>query len=300
MKSRAITLAFAACLISSLALAGETWTLDSSASNARLFQGSKANPDSVNTGIARVTGRVKLDTSNLDHSIFDLSFYPADRYWKHALSVNDNLPVGYPTGQTLLTFKSKRIVRTGNGKLKVIGDLTLTRAGRNVTATPTEAYAGSAYGNPNIDADTHEIRFRFSTLRTVLSSGPLTPTTLQNIGALEIVGATRVGHEDFPELLGAIKDTNWQSIVQSQDSHKPSTVGEDYSGAQCIGTVIAATSDDHCHTPASVGEDYSGTLCTSAADNQTIIVSGFKVASHRARPISRNALGGRRNSLTVG
>jgi polyisoprenoid-binding protein YceI len=78
MKHRAITFAFAACLFSSLAFAEDTWTLDSSTSNARLYQGSKANPDSVNTGVARVTGKVKLDTNDPEKSIFDLSIYSAD------------------------------------------------------------------------------------------------------------------------------------------------------------------------------------------------------------------------------
>jgi hypothetical protein len=41
MKHRAITFAFAACLFSSLAFAEDTWTLDSSTSNARLYQGPK-------------------------------------------------------------------------------------------------------------------------------------------------------------------------------------------------------------------------------------------------------------------
>ena len=31
------------------------------------------------------------------------------------------------TDQTLLTFRSTRILRTGNGKLEVVGDLTLSR-----------------------------------------------------------------------------------------------------------------------------------------------------------------------------
>jgi polyisoprenoid-binding protein YceI len=74
MKYRAITFAFA--VVSSLAFARDTWTLDSSTSNARLFQGSRANPDSVNTGVARVTGKVTVDTNDQDNSIFDLSIYP--------------------------------------------------------------------------------------------------------------------------------------------------------------------------------------------------------------------------------
>jgi len=283
MKYRAITLVFAACFISSLALAGDTWTLDSVTSNARLFQGSKANPDSVNTGVARVTGQVKLDTNDPNNSAFDLSIYPADEDWGAALSSAGDLSTGYvpdATDQTLLTFNSKRIVQTGKGELVVIGDLTLTRVERTVTAAPNEAYAGPVYGAPVIHSDTREIRFLFPTLSAGVLSGPLTPVTpatLQDKGAQTIVGSARIGDEDFPELSGAIKDTNWPSVVQNQDCHAPSTVGEDYSGAQCTGTLIAATRHDNCHMPASVGEDYSGSLCTPAAGNQTTIVLDLKL-----------------------
>jgi polyisoprenoid-binding protein YceI len=280
MKHRAITFAFAACFVSSIAFASDTWTLDSSASNAMLFLGSKANPHSVNTGVARVTGKVKLDTNDPNNSAFDLSIYPADEDWGTELSSAGDLPRNYvpdATDQTLLTFNSTRIVRTGNGELEVVGNLRLTRVERTVTAAPTEAYAGPVYGDAVIHNETREITFLFLSLSAPRLSGPLTPATLQNKGAREIVESARVGHEDFPELLGAIKDTNWPSVVQNKECHPPSTVGEDYSGAQCTGTLIAATSDDNCHMPASVGEDYSGPLCTPATGNQTTIVLDLKL-----------------------
>ena len=279
MKHQAIIFAFAACFVSSPAFAGDTWTLDSSTSIARLFQGSRAHPDSVNTGVARVTGKVKLDTNVPGNSIFDLSIYPADEDWGHALSPESALPSGHvpdATDQTLLTFKSTRSLRTENGKFEVIGGLTLTRVERTVTAAPTEAYAGAVYGDPVIHNETHEITFLFPSLSAVLLPGPVTPAALQNIASQEIVGAARVTDEGFPELLGAIKETNWPPVLLNKDCHTPSTVGEDYSGAQCTGTLIAATSDDNCHIPVSVGEDYSGILCTPATGNQTTIVLDLK------------------------
>src|SRR6267154_2063654 len=118
-------------VISPLAFAdGGTWSLDSTTSTARLFQGSAADPDSVNTGVARVTGKVKLYTNDLGNSVFDLSIYPADEQWGHALSPEGTLPAGYvpdATDHTLLTFQSKSILRMGDGKLEVIGELTLMR-----------------------------------------------------------------------------------------------------------------------------------------------------------------------------
>ena len=74
MQRRAITFASAAFFITSLALASDTWILDSSRSNARLFLGSRSNSEPVKTGVARVTGKVKLDTNDLDASFFDLSY----------------------------------------------------------------------------------------------------------------------------------------------------------------------------------------------------------------------------------
>jgi polyisoprenoid-binding protein YceI len=287
MKHRAITFAFAAYLFSSLAFAGDTWTLDSNTSNARLYQGSKANPHSVNTGVAHVIGNVKLDTNDLDASIFDLSIYPADEYWSHALGADGALPTGYvpdPTDQTLLTFKATRILTKENSKFEVIGDLTLTRVERTVTAEPTEGYAGPVYGDPVVHSGTREIKFQFSTLSAAILPGPLTPAMLQNKGAQEIVGSARVGHEDFPELLAAIKGTNWPSVVQNKDCRAPSTVGEDYSGAQCTGTLTATTSDDNCQMPAFVGEDYGGLLCTPAASDQTTIVLDLKLLPTMPEP----------------
>src|ERR1700740_2845542 len=95
MKYRAITFASATFFVTSLALASDTWILDSSRSNARLFQSSKAISESVNTGVARVTGKVKLDTNDLDASFFELSIYPADEDWRHALSPQPALRTRY-------------------------------------------------------------------------------------------------------------------------------------------------------------------------------------------------------------
>src|SRR5712672_146069 len=93
-------------VISQLAFAdGGTWSLDSTTSSARFFQGSTVDPDSVNTGVARVTGKVKLDANDLRNSVFELSIYPADEQWADALGPNNSLPAGYHpdgTDHTLL------------------------------------------------------------------------------------------------------------------------------------------------------------------------------------------------------
>jgi hypothetical protein len=249
----------------------------------------------VNTGVARVTGKVKLDTNDLDASFVNLSIYPADEEWGHALSPEGTLPSGYvpdSTDHILLTFNSSRIVSTVDGKLEVIGDLTLTRVERAVTGTPTEAYAGPVYGNPVIHHETHEIKFLFPSVSAEHLSGPLTPAMQQKRGVLEIMGSARVDRDEFPELLTAIKETNWSPVVQNKDCRMQSTVGEDYSGAECTGSLIAATRDDNCHMPSPVGEDYSGSQCTPAAGNETTIVLDLKFLHKVSEPslgmLSRN------------
>jgi len=233
----------------------------------------------MNTGVAHVTGKVKLDTNDLDASFFDLSIYPADEDWGHALSPEGALPNGYlpdPTDQTLLTFKSTRILTTGNGTLEVIGNLTLTRVWRTVTAPPTEAYGGPVSGDPVIRDKTREITFLFPRVSAAHLSGPFTPAMAQTIGVLEIVGSARLDGEEFHELLTATRETNWPPVVQNRDSHVPPTVGADHREAICSGTLIAATRDGTRHLPTSVGEDYRASQCNPAIGNQTTIVLDLK------------------------
>jgi len=199
------------------------------------------------------------------------------------------LPTGYvpdATDHTLLTFHSKQILRMGDGKLEVIGDLTLTSVERSVTLTPNEAYDGPVYGDPVIHTETREIRFLFPNLSAALSSGPLTRVGLQKKDAIDLSGSTRVFDEDFPHLLSTIQDTNWPTVVKDERCQMPATVGEDYDGATCTGTVIATTHADNCRMPATVGDDYSGPICTAPSGNQTTIVLNLEMLRTSSEPAS--------------
>jgi len=287
MKRRAITYASAAFFVTSLALASDTWILDASTSNARLFQGARANSELVSFGVGRVTGKVKLDTNDLDASFFDLSIYPADEGGEHVLHPEGTLPTIYvprATDRSLLTFKSTSILGTGNGTLEVIGNLTLTRVERTVIATPTEAYAGPVYGDLVIHNETREITFVFPSASPEHLSTPLIPTMLQKRGVLEIVGSAHVEREEFPELLSAIKETNWPAVVRNKGCHMPYTVDKNDSGAPCTGTVDAATGDNNCDVLASAREGYSGPQCTPGTGNQTTIVLDLKFLHKVPKP----------------
>jgi polyisoprenoid-binding protein YceI len=260
MHHRAINFASTAFFVTSLALARHTWILDSSRSNARLFQGAEANSELVNSGVARVTGKVKLDTNDLDASFFDLSIYPhpEDERWEHALNPEGTLPtihVPRAKGRSMLTFKSTSILGTGNGTLEVIGNLTLARVERTVMATPTEAYAGPVCGDLVIHNEARAITFVFPSASAANLSTPLIPTMAQKREVLQIVGSARVEREEFPEKLAAIKDSN---------------------GAPCTAPPIALTRENNCQAPVSAEEDCSGTQCTPVAGNQTAIVLDLK------------------------
>ena len=227
MQHRTRTFASAAFFVTSLALARHTWIVDSSKSNARLFQGTSANSELVNSGVGCVTGKVKLDTNDLDSSFFDLSIYPANEIWEHVLNSDATLPSIYvprTTDRSLLTYKSTSILGTGSGRLAVIGNLTLTHVERTVIAPPAEAYAGPVYSDPVVHSEIREITFLFPSESAAYLSGPLTPATLHTKGVMEIAGAARVDHEEFPELLSAIKETNWPPLAQNKERHMPSTV----------------------------------------------------------------------------
>ena len=299
-KSRAILASFSIVLfavISTAAFAqGVTWSLDSATSDARLFQGSKANPDSSNNGVARVTGEVKLDANNLDNSVFNLSISPADENWGYAVNAQGLLPAGFvpdPTDHTLLTFNSERVLRTNDGQLEVIGNLTLNRVERSVTLTPGEGYAGPVYGPPVVHTETREITFLFPGSITGLQSGHSTPTALKSQSELDLSGSAGIGRENFPELLGAIVETNWPSVVQNERCVMPSTIGgEGYSGAQCTGTLIAATYHDNCAMPATVGTDYSGPHCTPPTGDRTTIVLDLKLLQTGSEPSTKTLSAG--------
>jgi polyisoprenoid-binding protein YceI len=274
--------------------------VDTDASSVSFFQGSKANPYSLNSGVARVTGKVAIDINHPDNSVFDLAMYPSDEDWDHALSSAGSVPQHYvpdASAHTLLTFKSSRVLRTKDGKLEVMGNLTLTRVERSVEATPSEAYAGPIYGDPVIHSETREITFRFPSLS--VGPGYLTPATLKKKAAPALSGSTRVSYEYFPELLSAIQETNWPRVVSHEVCGVTSSVGEDYSGIDCTGTVIAATNDDNCHMPAVVGEDFSGAICTPPAGDQTTIVLNLKLLPGVFQPSNANASGKDHDSTAI-
>jgi hypothetical protein len=256
---------------------GDSWTLNAGASYARFFQGSKENPHSVNTGVARVAGTVELNPNDLASSVFDLSVYPADEDWSGAISADSQPPSGYvpdPTDHMLLRFNSKSIKWAEGGELQIIGDLTLIRVVASEDSSGNMHSALMRFTTPDIE-------FTFPRLSAALLAGA---STRQTEGEIEAFGTADVAYDAFPKLLNAITETNWPPVVENEVCTMPLVIGRDYSGAQCTGNVLAATRNDNCSMPVYSGADYDGPACAPAAGKQTAIVVHLQLLSARNEP----------------
>jgi len=242
------------------ALAADTgWQLDAGHSTARLFLGSDTDPESVNVGVARVSGTMLLDPYDPARSAFDLVMNPAGEAARGLDGTTGRAP---DAPYTEMSFKSTRIVATGDGNLEVTGNLTLTRVEATVIANPTEDYAGPIYSNAVVHKVNHEVTFVFSTVDLRAVNGNKTATT-------KISASTRIGYENFPQLSSAILATNWPMVVEDENCQAASTVGEDYAGPSCTGTAVSVIS--HAVAPSNVGEDYHGFEVAPRAGNQVTI-----------------------------
>jgi hypothetical protein len=195
------------------------WKVDAEHSTASIFLGS--NSDLQNIGVARVSGNADFNSAE-----------PA----KSALNISAQLPEGQA-----MTFKSKRIDVRPDGKLQITGEMTLTRSERDATYNPGEDYSGPVYGEPVVRTVTREVAF------------VLPP--IDNAGQkAEISAEATLGVENYSELFAAVGHAAWQPVVQDEACEIPQA-GEDYRGADCSGTLIAAASRT---SPTRIGEDYRG------------------------------------------
>src|SRR6266478_5666109 len=228
--------------------------IDSEHSTARLYLASTKDPNaSLNVGVARASGVVKLSAGNAATPNFDFTIYPADeKRTKSAAHRREENP-----DYTAIAFKSRRVVPLAADTYRVSGDLILTYVQRSVSYDPSEGYSGPTYGPAITSSQTQPASFEF---RRAVSS--------RNSANAEWIASSTLSAEDFPELLTAVSTTVWPVFVADEKCAMPSNVGsEDYSGPTCTGerVDVAARADLRCDTPAMVGEDFSGEVCTQIA-----------------------------------
>lgn len=210
------------------------WQVDAEHSIARLWLGS--NPESAEVGVARVSGNVAFDSSDPADPIVNLNIKP-----------DNSLGADYSE----ISFKSKRTAMTSDGKLAVVGDLSLTRVERSLAAYVGggEGYYGAEYGAPVVQTDSEEITLVF----------PAASLPAAQNGAMQLSATTNISRERFPQLLAALAQGNWptQVVEDERCATVQSGGGEGYYGAICTGTPVE-TATNAVNAYAGGGDGYYG------------------------------------------
>jgi polyisoprenoid-binding protein YceI len=217
-------------------LAG-SWQVDTRHSDAQLITDGTTDYGktkiTVTLGFGRVNGGLKFDDGDPTKSSVDLRIYPATAMMPD-IGEDGNFKshwLANTANHTLVCFHSKGTVRTADGKLQTTGNMILTRVDRNVDATPSEAYVGPVYGPPIIHRVSHQV--------TLIFDPPATDGDGQKDGVIQDSASTKVFREDFPQLLKAVTTTYWPPVVQDKTCQSVS-VGDDYHGIPCTGTLLEA------------------------------------------------------------
>jgi hypothetical protein len=227
-----LLLALAAAITSIPAHAQDAWKADGEHSIARLSLGSGAN--TVEIGLARVSGHVVYGADDPADPVVDLNIKPENRQGADYFEID---------------FKSKRSMLTNDGKVAVVGDLTLTRLERSVTLDANEGYSGAVYGEPVVQIVTREV--------TLLL--PAERPAVQN-GTMELPASTTITREYFPQLLSGLAPDSWPTtVVEDETCNMPSGLpSEDYSGAACAGNTVATKTNIAATGAPASGEGYYG------------------------------------------
>lgn len=267
---------------------GGPWQIDARHSDAQLVTDATTNygKTKINytVGIARVTGKVKLDNDDPSKSSFDFTMYPAT---SAAPPIGEDGKIlsrwlANLANHTLVCFHSKGFVRTADGRLRTTGNLVLTRVDRNVEYSPSEAYAGPVYGPAMVHRVSREATFVFDAPAAAGATGQKNDP---KEGEIQTSGSTKVIAEDFPQLLKAVVGTYWPPVVQDANCQTPAAVGEDFSGPHCTGSFLDTPGLPE-EPRASVGEDYPGT-----SDFSAVVGNHLNISVHmRLKPASPEAL----------
>ncbi len=255
-------LGLATATISISASAQNTWRIDPKYSVATLELGSGVK--TLQIGLARVSGEVVFESSDPTD--------PVVRFKMNGQTSNAEY--------ASMSFISGRSTITSDGKLAVIGDLSVTRVERSVTADPTEAYSGPQYGPPVAYTNARQVTLVFSDPRQLAS---------QN-GVMDFSGNGTVIREDFPQLLDAITLDDWpRQLINDQVCVNPQ-VGEDYHGPVCTGTVIASVRNAVVPIGAPSGEGFYGFVpVTSPNRNQATIALDLRLKEMSESPSKLSA-----------
>jgi len=250
-----------------------SWQVDTRHSDVQLVTDATTDYGKTKTnitlGFGRVSGTVIFNDGDLAKSNVELHFYPATSMTSPIAEdgkFNDRWLANL-ANQTLICFHSKSVVRSGDGKLQVSGTLVLTRVDRTVLADPNEGYAGPVYGPPVVH--------RVSQDATLVFDSVSPDENGKDAGAVRGSASTRVFREDFPQLLKAVTATYWPPVVQDKNCQPPASVGEDYHGGACTGTMLMAASlpeAPHAGNAEDIGYEQASDFNTVVGERLNILV----------------------------
>jgi len=209
----------------------DAWEIDPQHSVATLSLGTESNV--LQLGVVRLNGEVVFESVDSDDPTVTFSTVFSG---------------GPGVNSPKLEFNSQQCRVTPEGKLVITGELSVTRVERSITADPNEAYAGQQYGPPEIHTETREITLVF----------PNPPHNTSSAAVMHLSGIASVSRENFPQLTQSIALDHWPTqLVNDEKCIASSTIGEDYHGAICTGTVIASVRN--VMVPSGGGfEDFAG------------------------------------------
>lgn len=225
-----------AALIASLLItpahAQYSWQIDPQGSFATLSLGSAENQ--LEVGVARVSGKIAFDSGNRSDPVVTLQINDADPQGADYASMN---------------FRSTRVAQSADGKLLATGELSVTRMERSIMIEPNEAYAGPQYGKAAARTKTLAITLVLSDPGRVPS-----PNSPANVS-----GSFSVHREDFSQLVDALELDDWPTqLINNEKCENPPTIGEDYHGPKCTGTLVATVENASLPTGVAGGEGFYG------------------------------------------
>jgi hypothetical protein len=253
-------------------------------SQAALFIGTRNDPTAFGAGVARVGGEASVNRNNLSASIFNFNIY----------SGLDKADLGtdiqaLTSVQPVISFQSQRVSERSDGRFAVSGLLTVTRLERNAMVNPGEDYSGPVYSAPQLSRSSHYATFFFAPLAvSTMPTGDAGDVVLLEAqesrpSQLLLTATGMVSGEAFPELSNAVGDSIWPPLVNDEQC-SISSMGEDYHGSDCTGTVIEPLSSDAL--PVQTGEDYSGIQVTPPSGELITIYLHVELANSNAAATS--------------
>jgi len=268
-----VCVAIGAFLASMTLPQSERTRIDPHHSTASIFlQGNHGGPQPLNVGIALVSGTANWDHRNTAKSDFRLDVFPASQD-SPLLNSDGSLRkdgVANLSRYTLMSFQSKSAELDPNGRLVVMGILTVTHVEREVNMQWSIAYSGATLGDPVVLRFTHEVRL-------IVTDGSTAPQPTWPSSKPDLLASMRMNDKEFHGIKNALLDAVWPIVVLDERCEPPpATASADmrgYLGAICAGTPFLPSASGEMPAWSDQGYSGSGEPDPTVEDRVTILFS---------------------------